>query len=233
MYRIYSIGDAGITLDMGNQIDEKLNRKILAIQQWLLMHRFEGLKDVIASYCAVSVLYDPFVIKSRYLFSSSVFEFVKQKLEEAWLQSEAGNEENVEPVISIPVCYDEEFGRDLAYISKEKNLSIDQIIQLHSSKIYYVYMIGFLPGFSYLAEVDEKLIIPRKPKPVPVIAGSVGIAGSQTGIYSLNCPGGWQIIGRTPLKLFDAAASPPVVLQAGNKVRFYAISKKEFLSGNS
>jgi inhibitor of KinA len=231
VYRIYSIGDAAITLDMGNQINEDLNRKVRAMREWLLSQGLEGLRDVIISYCAVSVLYDPFIIRSQHPHSSA-FEFVKQKLEEAWRQSAVVEKENGKHVISIPVCYDEEFGYDLHHIAKEKKLQIDEIIQLHSSKMYYVYMIGFLPGFSYLAEVDEKLVIPRKPKPVPVAAGSVGIAGSQTGIYSLNCPGGWQIIGRTPLKLFDATASPPVMLQAGNKVQFHAISKKEFLSGN-
>lgn len=89
-------------------------------------------------------------------------------------------------------------------------------------------MIGFLPGFAYLGQLDEKLVIPRKLKPVPVLAGSVGIAGGQTGIYSLNCPGGWQIIGRTAVKLFDAEATIPVKLQAGDRVGFYPISREEF-----
>ncbi len=132
-------------------------------------------------------------------------------------------------IVRIPVCYDERFGYDLDFISLAKQLAKDEIINLHVSRVYYVYMIGFLPGFSYMAAVDDKLVIARKPNPVPVIAGSVGIAGSQTGIYPLNSPGGWQIIGRTPLKkLFDEHADPPVLLKAGNRVQFYGITRQEF-----
>ena len=130
--------------------------------------------------------------------------------------------------ISIPVCYSRAFAPDIEFIASEKNISIEKIIQLHTSKSYTVYMIGFLPGFSYMGEVAEAIAIPRKIQPVSVAAGSVGIAGKQTGIYPLESPGGWQIIGRTPLKIFDKGKSDPVLLQPGDEIQFYSISEDEF-----
>jgi len=226
-YEIYSIGDAAVTLDFGNHIDKLLNRKALAIQQWIFTNTFPGLKDVIVSYSAVSVFFDPIAIQSLSPGKTS-FQFISEKLKTAMKLTGYAEEGGEGSVVEIPVCYDSEFGYDLPYVSREKNLSTTEIIELHVSKIYYVYMLGFLPGFSYLAELNERLVLPRKPKPVPVVAGSVGIAGSQTGVYSLNCPGGWHIIGRTPLKLFDAGNSPPVWLKAGDHVRFKPISRDEF-----
>jgi inhibitor of KinA len=131
----------------------------------------------------------------------------------------------------IPVCYDEQFGIDLQTISLAKDCSIDRIIELHLAKVYRVYMLGFLPGFAYLGELEPTLIMPRKENPVPVIAGSVGIASNQTGIYPLNSPGGWQIVGRTPVKLFHPAAVNPVILQAGDEIQFYRITLHQFETG--
>ncbi|HEX4849328.1 MAG TPA: 5-oxoprolinase subunit PxpB [Puia sp.] len=227
-YKIFPIGDAAITLELGNRIDLQLNRKALAIKEWFITHPFEGLRDIIVGYSNISILYDPLIVKSKYAATNRAFDFVRTQLEDAYAHSQIVETKEIDKTIDIPVCYDPDFGYDLEYVSQEKKLSIKEIIDLHVSKIYYVYMIGFLPGFSYLAELNEKLVIPRKPKPVPVVAGSVGIAGSQTGVYSLDCPGGWQIIGRTPLKLFDAALDPPAMLNAGDWVRFYEISKEEF-----
>jgi len=107
-------------------------------------------------------------------------------------------------------------------------LTEEEGVSMHTSTIYNVYMIGFLPGFSYMGEVNERIAVPRKQAPTPVVAGSVGIAGSQTGIYPLNSPGGWQIVGRTPLRLFDPFAPEPVKLQTGDRVQFYSITKREF-----
>lgn len=137
-------------------------------------------------------------------------------------------EEDQRPVIRIPVCYDPPYAMDLEQLAVQKGLSAVEVINKHMSRIYRVYMIGFLPGFSYMAGVDEQLWVPRKPQPVAVQAGSVGITGLQTGIYPVNCPGGWYIIGRTPVKLFDASAKVPVLLNAGDQVQFYRITKEEF-----
>jgi inhibitor of KinA len=226
-YKIFSLGDAAASIDLGNLIDESLNKKVFAMQHWLNVNSFEGLKDIIIAYSSLCVYYDPIVTRKRNNISTTVFEFVKQKLETSYLESSI-TAENDTRIICIPVCYSKNLGVDIDFLSKEKNISREEIIHLHKSKTYRVYMIGFLPGFSYLGKVDERLVISRKPKPVPVAPGSVGVAGSQTGIYPLNSLGGWQIIGRTPLKLFDAQADIPILLNVGNQVKFDEISQEEF-----
>lgn len=133
----------------------------------------------------------------------------------------------------IPVCYEGVYAPDLEEVARRLGLSVQAVIELHSAAIYRVYMIGFLPGFPYLGILDQRLETPRKMRPVPVAAGGVGIAGRQTGIYPLHSPGGWSIIGRTPIRLFDAGEDPPVRLQTGDRVEFYPIPTDEFrrLSG--
>jgi inhibitor of KinA len=130
--------------------------------------------------------------------------------------------------IKVPVCYAEKFATDIHYLAKQKGLSVEEVIQLHTSRTYRVFMLGFTPGFAYMGVVDDRLAIKRKPVPQPVLAGSVGIAGVQTGAYSLNSPGGWQIIGRTPFKLFDPKRENPVLFEPGDQVKFYSIAEDEF-----
>jgi inhibitor of KinA len=226
-YKIFPLGDAAACVDLGNLIDENLNKKVLAMHHWLTANPFEGLNDIVVAYGSLSVYYDPIATKRKNSINTSVFEFVKQKLETA-LRESIVNEEDNNDIMRIPVCYSDDFGIDSDFISNEKNISKDEIIRLHTLVTYRVYMIGFLPGFSYLGKVHEKLIMPRKAQPAPVAAGSVGIAGGQTGIYPMHTPGGWQIIGRTPLKLFDAKAKVPSLLNAGNLVQFFEISKADY-----
>jgi inhibitor of KinA len=126
------------------------------------------------------------------------------------------------------VCYEGAYAPDLEDVARQQGLSVREVIELHCAGVYRVYMIGFLPGFPYLGAVDQRLEVPRKPRPVPVAAGGVGIAGKQTGIYPLNSPGGWSIIGRTPVRLFDSQTDPPVRLQTGDRVEFYPIPTEEF-----
>lgn len=199
------------------------------MQQWLLSNPFYGLRDIIVAYSSLTVLYDPFLVKQHYNLHHSVFDWVKAKLSTAFDCSVVQSAPQDETIL-IPVCYDESFAPDLHALSANKQISIWDIIALHTSRVYRVYTIGFLPGFSYMATVDEKLVTARKASPEPVAAGSVGIAGAQTGIYPLNSPGGWHIIGRTPVKQFDADAPELVKLKAGDHVQFYGISKQEYES---
>ncbi len=134
--------------------------------------------------------------------------------------------------ISVPVCYDLQLGNDLSIMSELHKLSPDEIISHHQSITYHVFMLGFLPGFAYMGEVDERIATPRKAKPVPTKAGAVGIAGRQTGIYPLNSPGGWHIVGYTPVKMFDAVKETPAFLQPGNLVKFESIGLEEYLQWN-
>lgn len=226
-FKIFPLGDSAITLDLGNVITRELNQKALAIQKRLLQQPFAGLKDVWVAYSSVTLVYDPVEVKKTYNPEKTVFSYISNLLRKAVSEitdDDPGNGRK----IRIPVCYEEEYAIDLPAVSAMKELSPETIIDIHTSRNYRVYMIGFLPGFSYMAEVDERLVIPRKSQPVIVKAGSVGITGSQTGIYPVQCPGGWYIIGRTPLRMFDERAEKPVLLEAGDEVEFYPINKKEF-----
>ena len=227
-FQIFPLGDSAATIDLGNAISKSLNAKARSMQQWMEDHPLDAVRDMITGYSSLSVLYDPVEVKKKYAPKGTAFEFIRERLIEAWNQSGDHPPRKNPDTIRIPVCYDEEFAPDLELVAREKGISKEEVIQLHSERVYYIYMIGFLPGFSYMAEIDDRLVISRKANPVTVAAGSVGIAGRQTGIYPLLCPGGWQIIGRTPLKLFDAHSMEPVKLKAGDEVRFYPIGKNEF-----
>lgn len=226
-YKIFSLGDSAITLDLGNLISPELNRKALSIQRRLLEKPFAGFRDVWVAYSSVTIVYDPIEVKKVYNPGKTVYSFLSSWLQEAYNEA-ADLIPAIGRSISIPVCYDHEYAIDIQLLADKKQLTPSSIIELHTSRSYRVYMIGFLPGFCYMAEVDEQLVVPRKAQPIMVNAGSVGITGSQTGIYPVQCPGGWYIIGRTPYRLFDKTSKNPVLLQAGDEVKFYSISKDEF-----
>ena len=159
--------------------------------------------------------------------TASAYEWMKMKTVN-WLKLNIPVSEESKSLLTIPVCYDDEYAPDLQHICETKKISKEALVSIHTSKTYRVYMLGFLPGFAYMGELDEAISFPRKKQPGITAAGSVGIAGRQTGIYPLQSPGGWQIIGRTPLKIFDAAKENPTYLKAGDEVRFISISKHEF-----
>ncbi len=226
-YRIFSLGDSAITVDFGNCINEDINKEVIARFNQLQQQPLPGMIEVVPAYSSLTVYYDVPALKKKVTAGQTVYEFMKLQIEERLHQSFQHSETD-ERLVKIPVCYENEFALDIQQLAATKNISIDEVIEIHTSRIYKVYMLGFLPGFSYMGEVDERIATPRKPQPAKIDAGSVGIAGKQTGIYPLASPGGWQIIGRTPLKLFDAEKEEPTLLKAGDKVQFYSISKNEF-----
>jgi inhibitor of KinA len=205
---------------MGNCIDAQLNARAIAIGDWVRGHCFPGMLDLIVAYSSVSVFFDPACIDDRTAITSLLLE--------GWRQTASAQVREDGRMVRIPVCYTAEYGPDLEAVARQTGLSLREVIEIHCQQPYRIYMIGFLPGFPYLGKLDPRLEVPRKIRPVPVIAGGVGIAGMQTGIYPLNSPGGWQIIGRTPVKLFDCKADPPIGLSTGDLVRFYPVSVAEF-----
>ena len=245
-YSIFPLGDSAITIDFGNCIDEQLNRRALAVHDWLQAHRFPGILDIIVAYSSVSLYYDPTTVRcSGINCPDGIYYGLKRLLVQAWEETtgedsvQAGGTGNARRedgegreesghFFRVPVCYEGGYAPDLAFVAREKGLSREEVIGIHSSAIYRIYMVGFLPGFPYMGRMDQRLEIARKQQPVTVVAGGVGIAGVQTGIYSLNSPGGWQIIGRTPMKVFNLLEDPPIRLQAGDRVQFYPVSEKEF-----
>jgi inhibitor of KinA len=226
-YKIYFINECTVSVDFGNVIDKEINAKAIAIFNYLTQHPIEGMIEAIPAYSSVSVYFDIAAIRRKISSHKKVSEWIQSKMNQVML-NEFHEFETIPDLIRIPVCYDEQFAIDLAWIAEQKKLAPEEIIRLHHSRPYHVYMLGFLPGFSYMGEVDERIVVPRKPEPQSISAGSVGIAGKQTGIYPLNSPGGWRIIGRTPLKMFDRNEAQPCLLKAGDSVEYYPITSDEF-----
>lgn len=225
-YTIFPIGDSALTLDFGNVIDSRINRYVLGLFHYFKREKPAGITDIVPAYSSLSFHYNIAAIKQP-VNNRTAFETLKQMIEEKLKENiEAGS--MPQRKISIPVCYSDAFAPDIAFIALEKKISKEEIIRLHTQEVYTVYMTGFLPGFPYMGTVHDNIAVPRKMKPRPTVpAGSVGIAGKQTGIYPLESPGGWQIIGRTPLKLFNKEKSDPVLLQPGDEVQFYPITPDE------
>lgn len=226
-HTIYPVGERAIAVQWGEVIDEKTNDSILSLFQWLKEKNIHGITDLIPAYQSLTLVYDPVVIRKQQRVSSA-FDWLHREL-----SSILDEPEDLPQVpsrqVDIPVCYDPSLGPDLGALSREKGLSMEAVVHIHSKSIYRVYMIGFLPGFAYMGIVDERIAAPRKREPVLHIEpGSVGIAGIQTGVYPLASPGGWHIIGRTPMRLFDARSPDPVYLRGGDKVRFIPISLEEY-----
>jgi inhibitor of KinA len=230
-YAIFPLGDQAVTFTLGHSMDIQNHRKLMAMTQWFRQHPFPGLLDIVVAYNSITVVYDLYLLYANG-GTESGSDFVCDLLLKAY---QLGDVEHVanSAVKRIPVCYEAPFATDMDYVMAESGLSRDQVIALHAGKNYRVYMIGFLPGFPYMGEVDPQLQLPRKAEPSRrVEAGSVGIAGVQTGIYPVLSPGGWQIIGRTPLRLFNREGDPPVVLEPGDQVAFYDITSNEFQKMN-
>lgn len=225
-YAVFPLGDAALLIDFGNVIDQNINQKVLLFFHMLQNDACPYIKDIVPAYASLAVYYDVVAINEKST-GKTAFETMAEIIDHT-------HNKHLTDVVSpgrllqVPVCYAQKFAVDIQYIAEQKNITAEEIIHLHTSKIYNVFMIGFLPGFAYMGIVDEKIMIPRKPQPNQVAAGSVGIAGFQTGIYPLNTPGGWQIIGRTPLKIFDKNKEQPVLLQAGDQIKFYPITEDEF-----
>ena len=226
-YRIFPLGDTALTIDFGNTINEAINREVIARFNQLQEQPLPGMLEAIPAYSSLTVYYNVYELRRKIKPGKTVFEWMKEQAEER-MKTPVQEKKITERLIKIPVCYQDEFAADIQQLAATKNISVDDVVQIHTSINYKVYMLGFLPGFAYMGEVDERITMSRKPQPLNVVAGSVGIAGKQTGIYPLASPGGWQIIGRAPLKLFDAERQEPTLLRAGDTVQFYSITKDEF-----
>jgi KipI family sensor histidine kinase inhibitor len=214
------MGERAILIEFEADISENILEKALFYKNKIEDHYSEVNVEVINTYNSLLVYYI-YTIEDVYDEVSALKEL---------FQGTKITKKTIVQLYNIPVCYDAGFGLDLKLISEEKNLSIDQIIRLHTQPVYTVYFIGFLPGFLYLGGLDKKLQISRKIQPrMEVQKGAVGIGENQTGIYPKSSPGGWQIIGNSPVPLFDKNRLPPCEISAGDKVKFYQVSKSEFL----
>lgn len=219
-YTLYPLGDSAIVVQFPDLISPAIHQKVRAVAAYLDEYAFDGFIEYTPAFTSVTVYYQPWVINYSGI----------QLLLEEMLAELMDDKEIPDPaIIEIPVLYGGQWGPDLEFVANKNQLSIAEVVAIHTSAVYVVYMIGFAPGFPYLGGMSEKIAAPRKEQPRAVIpAGSVGIAGLQTGIYPIETPGGWQIIGQSPLQLFEVNREVPALLKAGDRLRFVSISETEF-----
>ncbi len=221
LFQIQLLGDHAIVYKKLSTQLKDIDLDLLAFNQYIKNEKIKGVKDIILSYDTLTLIYD--IIQ----FDANPF-LVAHQILESFSKSNIYFEENEKKsILEIPVCYDLSLGIDLKDAAKIANCSIETLIQKHTEHIYNVYCLGFLPGFAYMGDVPDSIRLPRHQSPRPkVVAGSVGIAGKQTGIYPMDSPGGWQIIGRTPIKIFDPVKLS--LLKVGDQVKFNSIDLEMF-----
>jgi inhibitor of KinA len=235
---IVPLGDSALIVRVREQFEDAPQETlddVLCTCRQLRSAAISGVIELAPSYTSVAVFFDPLQAANASGLSDRAFDWLSEKIRAAVAAgADRGrgvrNRSNAR-LIEIPVCYDPAFAPDIDDVARHAQISTKQVVDLHSAAEYRVACIGFVPGFPFMAGLPKKLATPRRPTPRKEIPpGSVGIGGAQTGIYPLRSPGGWNLIGRTPLKLFDPAKDPPVLLHTGDRVRFRAITREEFES---
>lgn len=227
-YHLEPLNEQAIMIVFGKEISEATLNKIQAVASFLETNPFPWLIEYVPAFTTITIYYDPIKVLSISSAGKLPYDFVYEQIDNS-IKGITLTEENKARVVSIPVCYGDQYGPDLEFVAKYNHLTSEEVIEIHSGSEYTVYMIGFSPGFPYLGGLSNKIYTPRKCSPRQRIpAGSVGIAGKQTGVYPIETPGGWQIIGQTPITLFQPNSSPPSLLQTGDKIKFFPISHEEF-----
>jgi len=225
-YTIFPLGDTAVCIDFGNRIDPVIHAQVMALYYYFQVMPVKGVTDLVPAYSSLTLHYDPFVYWQDINTTTTIADSIEEKLAQV-ADVLTGAPIGMPKTVQIPVCYEGYFAPDLPAMAMTTGMDIQEIIERHTAVTYQVYMLGFLPGFAYMGQVDEAIAQPRKQRPQPVHAGGVGIAGRQTGIYPLASPGGWQIIGHTPVQLFNKE-SGDTLLQPGDSVQFYPITAYEF-----
>jgi len=217
--RVVPLGDSALLVEFENRIDVSINERCIAVAEVLEARRIAGVRDIVPAYRTVGVYFDPLKTDRAQL---------QRELDLA-IDTPAAGVPAPRQLIRVPVCYGAADGPDIGEVARFAGASEDEVVARHSAAIYRVFMLGFSPGFAYLGPVDARIAAPRRTTPrTAVPPGSVGIAGQQTGIYPSETPGGWQLVGRTPLRVFDAARTPPSLFRAGDRVQFFAIGRDQW-----
>ena len=217
--RYLPAGDEAMVIEFGKTIDEEINNRVISMATSIRNKRIKGVREILPTYRSLMVFYNPKKISYIRLVSTVKALGFKEK---------EGEEEEKKTLI-VPCCYDDSFGPDLSDMSKELGLTKEEIVKIHSEKKYKIYMLGFLPGFVYLGGLDKRINIPRLQTPrTKIPARSFGIGGAQTGVYPVDSPGGWRLIGSTPLDFYDIKREDPILCEAGEYIRFRPVSKPEY-----
>ena len=226
--QITPLGDNALMLELGDVIDESTHARVQKAWRALAGAPLSAVSELVPAYTTVTLFYEPALAVRAGAPEGGIVEWLTAQVRER-LKNPPKTEKFKPRLVEIPVCYDEEFGPDLGVVAKQAKISVADVIKRHGKPEYLVYLVGFAPGFPYLGGLPKELETPRRAKPRMVVPpGSVGIGGKQTGIYPIATPGGWNLIGRTPVKLFRPADEPPVLLRAGDRVKFKAITREEF-----
>ncbi len=213
-------GDSALIIELGNEISPIINYNLKKITDYLDSLNHKAIKDLLPTYRSIIVYYDPMMIS---------FDELKEMVEKNCVADDSQMLSVKKEIIEVPVLYGGEYGPDIENIASHNNLTIEEVIDIHTSGEYLVYMLGFTPGFPYLGGMDKRIATPRLTTPrTKIPAGSVGIAGEQTGLYPIESPGGWQLLGRTPLNFFDSAKENPFIVAAGQYIKFKAITEEEY-----
>jgi len=217
-YNVIAAGDTALVVDFGNQVDLNVSAKVLALAGQLNALKIDGVIETVPTIRSLSIYYEPLTVSPLWLERQ-----VAKILEHLDQAPETGR------TCDIPVCYDPELAPDLEQVAAQCNLDPAKVVEIHSSRIYHVYMLGFLPGLAYLGDLSPELALPRRTTPRPrVPEGSLGIGGKLTCIYPMATPCGWHVIGRSPTPLWDPTLSRGALLRAGDKVRFQPLSLREY-----
>jgi inhibitor of KinA len=231
---IIPLGDSAVIVRVREQFKnapEETLDEVLRTFQLLRSAAIPGIIELAPAYTSVAAFFDPIAIAKSIGVSDDAIDWLTERVRAA-VAGVGDPGRTVRPplrTIEIPVCYDPEFAPDLDDVARHAQISLNEVVDLHSAAEYRVACIGFVPGFPFLAGLPKELATPRRAPPRKEIpAGSVGIGGAQTGVYPLRSPGGWNLIGRTPLHLFDPEKTPPVFLRAGDRVRFRSVTREEF-----
>jgi inhibitor of KinA len=217
-FRLVPAGDSALIVEFEERIDPAVNARAIALADAVRAAAIAGIRDVVPTYRSVAVYFDPL---------STNYDALVASLERGAAQPVVELPDRVP--IRIPVCYGGDFGPDIARVAEFGHIKEGDVVAIHSSASYRVFMLGFVPGFAYMGIVDARIAVPRRSTPrVRVPQGSVGIAGAQTGVYPAETPGGWQLIGRTPVNLVDLSRAEPILLKAGDAVQFFPVDRRQF-----
>jgi inhibitor of KinA len=223
--RFFPLGDSALTIEFGNEISVEINRKSVALADRLTKEPFPGFIEAVPAYASTSIFYDIGEIREHFPGFQNSYEAVSSMCQRV-VETLSFDVVESSKLVEIPVRFGSDMGPDLEIVAERSGLPLESVIEIFTGKLYRVFMLGFLPGFPYMGEVDERIATTRRHTPrQSVPKGSVGIAGKQTGIYSLDSPGGWQIIGRTNIELFTPTAASPCSLRPGDQVRFVPVLK--------
>jgi inhibitor of KinA len=220
--RIFSLGENAITIEFGNIISEELNDKVLGLTKFFEENPFPGLQELCPAYSSLTLFYDIKQVRDGFPDYKTAFEAVKNLIEKT-LTNFKQESNSSGRFVEIPISFEK--APDLEFVASLSNLTYQELIEIFLSRSYRVFMLGFLPGFAYMGLLDDRIVAPRKAEPrIRVEKGSVGVAGRQTGIYPVDSPGGWQIIGKTNIELFNTDdLEPPTLLQPGDIVKFHKL----------